>query len=84
MSSSCWDCGSPLPDGQGVCSMCYGDVEYGNDGYYKEWLELDDGGWAGPGSRACEKCGEKHPNHADFFAVKDELVICEKCFKRSE
>jgi hypothetical protein len=29
---------SPVPEGQDVCSMCYGDPYYGNDGYYLEWL----------------------------------------------
>ena len=33
----CKMCGSPIPDGQNVCSMCYGDVGYGRDGYYEEW-----------------------------------------------
>ena len=38
--TSCSCCGSAIPKGQGgVCSMCYGDVDYGNDGYYREWLE---------------------------------------------
>ncbi len=33
----CTQCGSPIPDSQRVCSMCYGDIEYGSDGYYREW-----------------------------------------------
>ena len=32
-------CGSSIPDGQTVCSMCYGDIDYGTDGYYGEWAE---------------------------------------------
>jgi len=32
-------CGVPIPEGQRVCSMCYGDPEFGRDGYYREWLE---------------------------------------------
>lgn len=45
--SYCVQCGSPLPENQGskTCSMCYGQVEHGRDGYYREWLEqawLDD------------------------------------------
>lgn len=36
----CTSCGSPIPEGQGnSCSMCYGDMEYGKDGYYKNWAE---------------------------------------------
>ena len=36
----CSSCGNPIPEGQGKsCSMCYGDVDYGRDGYYKNWLE---------------------------------------------
>jgi hypothetical protein len=39
--AKCVMCGSPLPDNQGsrTCSMCYGDVDHGKDGYYREWLE---------------------------------------------
>jgi hypothetical protein len=34
----CSSCGSFIPEGQGsCCSMCYGDINYGNDGYYEEW-----------------------------------------------
>lgn len=36
----CTSCGLPIPDGQGrSCSMCYGDVDYGRDGYYRDWVE---------------------------------------------
>lgn len=42
MSASCSQCGSPVPDGQRVCSMCYGDIDYGKDGYYREWAEQQD------------------------------------------
>lgn len=34
----CSSCGLPVPDGQSVCSMCYGDPYYGKDGYYLDWL----------------------------------------------
>lgn len=33
----CSCCGLQIPDNQKVCSMCYGDIAYGNDGYYEEW-----------------------------------------------
>ena len=34
----CTSCGSPIPEGQGSsCSMCYGDIAHGKDGYYEEW-----------------------------------------------
>ena len=34
----CSSCGSPIPEGQGSsCSMCYGDIAHGKDGYYEEW-----------------------------------------------
>lgn len=36
----CTGCGLPIPDGQGKsCSMCYGDIDYGRDGYYRRWIE---------------------------------------------
>lgn len=36
----CSSCGSEIPEGQGrCCSMCYGDIAYGRDGYYQEWAE---------------------------------------------
>ena len=39
----CTSCGSPIPDGQGSsCSMCYGDIEHGRDGYYRDWAERQD------------------------------------------
>ena len=38
---NCVMCGSPIPDNQGsrTCSMCYGDIDHGKDGYYREWAE---------------------------------------------
>jgi len=35
----CHSCGSSLPDDQGVCSMCYGDIGHGQDGFYEERLK---------------------------------------------
>ena len=36
----CTSCGSPIPDGQGrSCSMCYGDIDHGRDGYYRQLME---------------------------------------------
>ena len=38
----CTSCGSPIPEGQGKsCSMCYGDLDYGRDGYYRAEVERD-------------------------------------------
>lgn len=40
MSDHCTSCGSPIPEGQGrSCSMCYGDIDYGSDGYYRAYME---------------------------------------------
>ncbi len=40
---SCSSCGSEIPDGQGSsCSMCYGDIAHGRDGYYEEWARQQD------------------------------------------
>ena len=35
----CKQCGERIPDKQTVCSMCYGDISYGSDGYYRQWAE---------------------------------------------
>ena len=37
--SHCECCGLSVPDGQHICSMCYGDPAYGNDGYYAAWMQ---------------------------------------------
>lgn len=37
--ANCSMCGSEIPDGQRVCSMCYGDPGHGSDGYYQNWLD---------------------------------------------
>lgn len=39
MANHCVQCGSVIPDNQRTCSMCYGDIEHGTDGYYREWAE---------------------------------------------
>ena len=37
---NCTSCGQPIPEGQGSsCSMCYGDIDYGSDGYYRDHME---------------------------------------------
>jgi hypothetical protein len=39
----CTSCGSYIPEGQGnSCSMCYGDIFHGCDGYYEEWARQQD------------------------------------------
>ena len=37
----CTSCGSRIPDNQGSnsCSMCYGDIDHGKDGYYRREVE---------------------------------------------
>lgn len=35
----CASCGVPIPDSQKFCSMCYGDIDYGKDGYYYDYIE---------------------------------------------
>lgn len=35
----CSQCGSPVPNGQSICSMCMGDINHGNDGHYQQWAE---------------------------------------------
>ena len=39
--ANCVMCGSPIPDDQGskTCSMCYGDIDHGKDGYYRDYME---------------------------------------------
>lgn len=35
---NCTSCGIDIPTGQGKsCSMCYGDINHGSDGYYQAW-----------------------------------------------
>lgn len=43
MANYCTSCGSPIPDDQGSsCSMCYGDVAHGHDGYYEQEMKERD------------------------------------------
>jgi len=41
--ATCVMCGSWIPDDQGstTCSMCYGDIDHGKDGYYRRWMEQE-------------------------------------------
>ena len=41
MTKYCVCCGSLIPDNQRskTCSMYYGDIDHGKDGYYREWAE---------------------------------------------
>lgn len=36
---NCTMCGSPLPDSHRhkICSMCYGDIDYAFERYYRQW-----------------------------------------------
>lgn len=44
----CQSCGLPIPQRQNTCSMCYGDIEHGSDGYYRAWAEgMPDGSEGG-------------------------------------
>ena len=40
----CVMCGSPLPASHrySICSMCYGDIDHGTDGYYRQEMERTD------------------------------------------
>ena len=37
--ANCTQCGITIPDNQKVCSMCYGDIDYGSDEHYRDWAE---------------------------------------------
>lgn len=39
--NNCRSCGISIPEGQTVCSMCYGDPYYGKDDYYLRELEKE-------------------------------------------
>ena len=61
MSDSCTMCGSSIPAGQGVCSMCYGDIDFGSDGYYREWAE----------KQAQEKQREEEPEPPENIIIRN-------------
>jgi len=37
--ANCVMCVASIPEGETICSMCYGDIDYGKDNYYREWIE---------------------------------------------
>ena len=58
----CTSCGSPIPDGQGTsCSMCYGDIDHGSDGYYRREMERDE-----------DRQQEHEPD--DYDSIQGELI----------
>lgn len=42
MSANCVCCASEIPEGQSICSMCYGDIDYGADGIYRQQWQADE------------------------------------------
>lgn len=38
MTNHCRTCGIEIPNGQSVCSVCYGDPYYGKDGYLLQMM----------------------------------------------
>lgn len=68
----CTMCGSRVPDGQHVCSMCYGDPYYGNDGYYLAWLE-----------QQAQEEADMEALHLAFYASRyineDHGALCPAC-----
>lgn len=60
MTSYCCMCGSAIPDGQGVCSYCYGDPFFGEDGYYLESL------------LAFEQFEQAKQEHENFYIEKNK------------
>ncbi len=63
--ANCSMCGISIPDGQRTCSMCYGDVDHGRDGYYRRWME-----------RAAEQ-EEARRDEVDDLPEKKEIRIKE-------
>ena len=63
--NSCVQCGSSIPNGQNTCSMCYGDIDHGSDGYYGQWAENEqrqqDESRAERGCRFLERARPRHP-----------------------
>lgn len=41
MTTTCKSCGIEVPSGQRFCSVCYGDPNYGRDGYFRRQMEED-------------------------------------------
>lgn len=56
--SYCSQCGSPIPNGQRICSMCMGDIDHGNDGYYRDYVERQD-----RDDQAKQQQEEEYENH---------------------
>lgn len=87
--ASCIDCGSWIPDGQNTCSMCYGDMEHGRDGYYRAWAEQQDEkaqeerNWDAEMQAAVERGEDPWPiqyerNIAEWTKQEDEILAADK------
>jgi len=70
---SCSSCGSEIPDGQGSsCSMCYGDVGHGSDGYYQAYMEE----WERQEHEKEREAVERRAMQpADFYQGKEAALI---------
>lgn len=62
--ASCNSCGVSVPSCQATCSMCYGDIDHGRDGYYRAWAEEQD-------RRAAEDAAEDAVIEAAVFAAAE-------------
>ena len=73
--NNCSQCGSQVPDGQSICSICYGDMDYGRDGYYRQQMERDE--YEEAEWYFCPGCmsGDIKPLEED----EDDYYICNQC-----
>jgi len=86
----CTSCGMPVPEGQTVCSMCYGDIDYGRDGYYRQWVEeqerkrMEEEQADETTYELCPHCGDEVEIPADAKSLCPscgrEILPCSTCY----
>lgn len=64
--NTCSQCGSQIPDGQRICSMCMGDIDHGKDGYYRQWAEEQE--------MKREQQNEHLLDHPDYWQAQQALL----------